>query len=61
MIDHNIKLSDDEFNFVKSLEKFDMIMFLSEINDHGFERARTLIPIMKGEFKLILNEENRGK
>ena len=58
MIDPNIELSDDEFNFVKSLGKFDMIMFLSQINDHGFEKARDLIPVMKEAIESMRNRGN---
>jgi len=46
-MDDNIKVSRLELDFIRSLKDFDLTMFLSEINDHGWNQARELIPLIR--------------
>jgi hypothetical protein len=43
----NIDMTQDEYDFIISLEMFDLVMLLSEIHDRGWESARKLIPLMR--------------
>ena len=42
----NIDATAADLAFIRSLPDFDLIMLLSEINDHGWEEARKLLPLM---------------
>lgn len=43
----NIKLSDDDYEFITRLEKFDLEMLISEVRDHGWKVARVTLDMMK--------------
>jgi len=49
----NIEMTEEEMAKVRLLDDFDLIMFLSEINDHRWEVARETLKIIpvknKGE------------
>lgn len=46
--DQNIELSDDDYAFIRSLAKFDMIMLLGEIQEYGWnEGGLKLLPFMR--------------
>lgn len=40
----NQKISKDELAQVRSLTDFDLVMFLSEIHDHGWPIASLILP-----------------
>lgn len=42
----NIRISPKQIEFIRSLPDFDLKMMLSEINDHGWEVAKRMIPDM---------------
>lgn len=42
----NIKITHDELKLIRSLSDFDLTMLLSEIEDHGWNQARALIPMI---------------
>lgn len=46
-MDENIKIAQIELDFIRSLKDFDLTMLLSEINDHGWDRAKLLIPLIQ--------------
>lgn len=46
MYNRNIKVTAIELAVIRSFSNFDLTMFLSEINDHGWEQARLLIPLI---------------
>lgn len=47
-MDKNLKISSEDLIFIRSLPDFDLIMLLSEINDHGWENGgKLLIPTMR--------------
>ena len=39
----NIEITPQELAFIRSLEDFDLTMFLSELHDHGWPIARELL------------------
>lgn len=43
---NNIEITAAELLAVRSFDDFDMKMFLSEINQHGWDVARSLIPMI---------------
>ena len=43
----NIKLSDDDYEFITRLEKFDLEMLISEVRDHGWRVAKVTLGMMK--------------
>jgi len=43
----NIKLSDEDYEFITKLEKFDLEMLISEVRDHGWKVARVTLGMMK--------------
>lgn len=43
-IDENIELTEHQLKQIRSLADFDLTMFLSEINDHGWDAAEELLP-----------------
>ena len=43
MTDKNIKVEKVELHFIRQLDDFDLTMFLSEINDHGWGHGRKLL------------------
>ncbi len=57
MLGDNIKVDNSTLTFIRSLEDFDLIMLLSEINDHGWAKAQEIIPNMQRsiEAKRTLN------
>ena len=57
MLGDNIKADNSTLTFIRSLEDFDLIMLLSEINDHGWAKAQEIIPNMQRsiEAKRTLN------
>jgi hypothetical protein len=40
----NIEITPDELALVRSLDDFDLTMFLSELADFGWDDARNLLP-----------------
>mgnify|MGYP003656556469 CR=1 FL=1 len=42
----NIKITEQEIQMIRSLSDFDLTMLLSEVNDHGWDAARVLLPAM---------------
>ena len=51
-IPKNIKLSKEELKFIKSLDDFDLIMFLSELNDYGIKAALKTLSLIERVYKL---------
>jgi hypothetical protein len=45
--DTNIKITKAELRFIRTLQDFDLTMFLSEVHDHGWPVARKLLPMIK--------------
>ncbi len=43
---NNIEISAAELLQIRSLPDFDLIMFLSEIHDHGWPIARKILPLI---------------
>jgi hypothetical protein len=43
----NVTMSNSELESIKKMCDFDLIMLVSEINDHGWEVARRLIPMIQ--------------
>lgn len=41
----NIDITEAELEEIKKLNNFDLIMFLSELNDFGVQKARDLLEI----------------
>jgi|TARA_B110000908_G_C10183740_1_gene416983 hypothetical protein len=46
-MDDNIDIDKKDLDFIRSLKDFDLKMFLSEINEHGWEKATALIPYIR--------------
>lgn len=44
---NNIKIDSDTLSFLRKLGDFDLIMFLSEIDEHGWDKAKDLIPMIR--------------
>lgn len=44
---YQIKLSDEDYEFISSLEQFDLEMLLSEIHHHGWDVAEVTLGIMR--------------
>jgi hypothetical protein len=43
----NIHVSKSELKFIRGLKDFDLTMILSEINDHGWIKAKNLMPLIR--------------
>ena len=43
----NLVISEEDLAFIRSLNDFDMVMILSEINDHGWAHTTTAIETLK--------------
>jgi hypothetical protein len=43
----NLRIHKSQISTIRSLPDFDLIMLLSEINDHGWEVAKHLLPLMR--------------
>lgn len=56
----NIQLSKEDAKFIRSLKDFDLTMFLSEINEHGWENAERLIPMMRDALDGSSAAKDRG-
>lgn len=46
-MNENLKIKKDDLQFIRSLKDFDLTMLLSEIHDHGWESAETILTQMK--------------
>lgn len=42
----NQDVSNDELRKIRHLDDFDLIMLISEINDYGWEMAKTILKLM---------------
>lgn len=47
MIDVNVDATPNDLSRIRSLGDFDLKMFLSEVNDHGFDAAMRLLPMIE--------------
>lgn len=43
----NIKIDADTLSFIRKLDDFDLVMLLSEVNEHGWDKAKELISLMR--------------
>ena len=43
----NLKISPLELKRIRALEDFDLVMFLSEIEDLGWKEAKALLPLIE--------------
>lgn len=43
----NIKIDADTLSFIRKLDDFDLVMLLSEVNEHGWDKAKELIPFIR--------------
>lgn len=57
-VGRNIDLTADEASFIRALGDFDLKMFLSELNDHGWEAARKLLPLILEAILAQATKEN---
>jgi hypothetical protein len=53
----NIKATKEELAEVRSLEDFDLTMFLSELRDHGWESALRLLTMIRAANKHLAGGE----
>jgi hypothetical protein len=44
---NSITVDKKDLDFVRSLKDFDLNMLLSEINDHGWDKAKGLLPLIR--------------
>jgi hypothetical protein len=47
----NQKISKNELDLIRSLGDFDLTMFISEVHDHGWAFAKTLLPMIESSIK----------
>lgn len=47
LLGENIDITADEMCFLRTLGDFDLKMFLSEIDEHGWPAARKLLPLIR--------------
>jgi len=45
-MDYNVEITPEELAIIRRMEDFDIIMLISEVNDHGWETAQKLIPLI---------------
>ncbi len=57
----NIELSEHEYKLILSLEKFDLEMFLSEINDHGWPVAKVTFQLIEKAINAVNANGNTAK
>jgi len=48
----NIKITKEQLLFIRSLRDFDLIMFLSEIHDHGWPVAEKTLSMIKASIEV---------
>jgi len=46
-MEDNIDMNKKDLDFIRSLNDFDLKMLLSEINEHGWGKAKVLIPLIR--------------
>lgn len=46
MTGENVELTADEMGAIRTMSDFDLTMLISEIHDHGWPVARSLIPLI---------------
>jgi hypothetical protein len=46
----NLEIDDETLAFIKSLDNWDLIMLLSEINDHGWDMAERMLKDVKKHY-----------
>jgi|TARA_R110000782_G_scaffold164094_1_gene256086 hypothetical protein len=46
-MNNNITFAKEDLDFVRNLKDFDLTMLLSEINDHGWDKAKVLLPLIR--------------
>jgi len=46
-MNNNITFAKGDLDFVRNLKDFDLTMLLSEINDHGWDKAKVLLPLIR--------------
>lgn len=57
---NNISVPKEDLDLIRKLSDFDLIMLLSEINDHGWNEAQKTWEIMKDVLKDELNRKNEA-
>ena len=43
-MENNLSIEKKDLDFIRSLKDLDLVMLISEINDHGWDRAKSLLP-----------------
>lgn len=57
----NIEITPEELAFIRSLGDFDLTMFLSEINDHGWGVARQTLRMIRDAVDWTLAQERAAE
>lgn len=55
-MDVNIELTKEQCDFIRSLNDFDLMMFLSEINEHGWKDGKELLKGIQDSIKAGNNQ-----
>jgi hypothetical protein len=56
----NVFISEEDYQFIKSLSRFDMSMLLSEINEFGWQKSKVTFLAMKKALNNIKNAESKN-
>ena len=46
----NQKISSQDLGFIRSLPDFDLVMFISDVHDHGWPMAKKTLELMRQAF-----------
>jgi hypothetical protein len=46
-MEDNLVIDESVLDFIRGLKDFDLVMLLSEVDEHGWDKARALIPYIR--------------